>query len=215
MKNNDEKYFCNICHKNILIAEKRIHENVCGSSINNNISNSLPNLQSNNINIKETYICPICGDKINIQEKEKHIDFHSYNDFNINSETGNEDKFNDEGILVSRNTLSNYNSQELFEENNNSYNTNNSVYYDGFNSYSDDLNNKIIDINKIMEKLNVNIITDDINNFLDKNCVICQEEFKKGDNYIILPCMHLFHSNCIKEWINVKNKCPICNLDVN
>ena len=213
MKNSYEKYFCNICHKNIPIAEKAIHENICKYLVKNNISNNLFNFQNNNINIKETYICPICGNEINILEKEQHLDFHSYNDFNINNEVGNEDAFNDEGILISRNTLSNYDSQELLDENNNSYNTYNSIYYDGLYSYS---NNKIIDINKIMEKLNVNVINDDdINNFLDKICIICQEKYKKGDNYIILPCRHNFHSNCFKKWINVKNKCPICNLEVN
>ena len=43
-----------------------------------------------------------------------------------------------------------------------------------------------------------------------KNCVICLEDFKNHDKAIILPCIHLFHKNCIKNWLKKKNTCPIC-----
>ena len=43
-----------------------------------------------------------------------------------------------------------------------------------------------------------------------KNCVICLEEFKNKDKAIILPCIHLFHKNCIKNWLKKQNSCPIC-----
>ena len=43
-----------------------------------------------------------------------------------------------------------------------------------------------------------------------KNCVICLEDFKNHDKAIILPCIHLFHKNCIKNWLKKNNTCPIC-----
>ena len=43
-----------------------------------------------------------------------------------------------------------------------------------------------------------------------KNCVICLEDFKNKDKAIILPCIHLFHNNCIKNWLKKQNSCPIC-----
>ena len=43
-----------------------------------------------------------------------------------------------------------------------------------------------------------------------KNCVICLEDFKNGDKATILPCIHLFHKNCIKNWLKTQNSCPIC-----
>ena len=43
-----------------------------------------------------------------------------------------------------------------------------------------------------------------------KNCVICLEDFKNRDKAIILPCIHLFHKNCIKSWLKGHNSCPIC-----
>ena len=48
---------------------------------------------------------------------------------------------------------------------------------------------------------------------LDKdkqNCVICMEDFKNGDVTTNLPCLHMFHTNCIQGWLKTQNTCPIC-----
>lgn len=55
---------------------------------------------------------------------------------------------------------------------------------------------KIKDINKLTED--------------KKRCSICLENFKNGDDSIILPCIHIFHAECIKKWMKRKNACPIC-----
>jgi len=47
-----------------------------------------------------------------------------------------------------------------------------------------------------------------------KNCVICLEDFKTGDKTIILPCIHIFHNNCIKNWLKKQNSCPICKFKI-
>ncbi|XP_073065702.1 E3 ubiquitin-protein ligase MBR2-like isoform X1 [Primulina eburnea] len=41
-------------------------------------------------------------------------------------------------------------------------------------------------------------------------CCICQEEYMDGDNIGISDCGHEFHVNCIKQWLTLKNLCPIC-----
>ena len=43
-----------------------------------------------------------------------------------------------------------------------------------------------------------------------KNCIICLENFKNGDKAIILPCIHIFHNECIKKWLKTQDSCPIC-----
>ena len=43
-----------------------------------------------------------------------------------------------------------------------------------------------------------------------KNCIICLENFKVGEKVIILPCVHIFHSECIKNWFTAKDECPMC-----
>jgi len=48
-----------------------------------------------------------------------------------------------------------------------------------------------------------------------KKCLICLEKFRKGEESIILPCLHLFHSTCIKKWIKIKDFCPLCKNAIN
>lgn len=43
-------------------------------------------------------------------------------------------------------------------------------------------------------------------------CCICQEEYIAGDGIGTLDCGHEFHTNCIKQWLTVKNLCPICKM---
>ena len=51
-----------------------------------------------------------------------------------------------------------------------------------------------------------------INNLSEnkKKCLICLDEFKDGQKSIILPCIHIFHSDCIKKWMKKENFCPLC-----
>ncbi|KAK3143545.1 hypothetical protein QOZ80_4AG0301650 [Eleusine coracana subsp. coracana] len=41
-------------------------------------------------------------------------------------------------------------------------------------------------------------------------CCICQEEYVDGDDLGRLDCGHDFHAGCIKQWLVLKNLCPIC-----
>lgn len=43
-----------------------------------------------------------------------------------------------------------------------------------------------------------------------KDCIICLTPFAQGDKALILPCIHFFHTNCIKDWFKTQNTCPIC-----
>lgn len=47
-------------------------------------------------------------------------------------------------------------------------------------------------------------------------CAICLGEFEKGDCVSVLPrCKHMFHNDCIKQWMPVKSvNCPICRVPV-
>lgn len=41
-------------------------------------------------------------------------------------------------------------------------------------------------------------------------CIICQEEYEAEDCVGILDCGHRYHAECLKQWLTVKNLCPIC-----
>lgn len=48
----------------------------------------------------------------------------------------------------------------------------------------------------------------------NKKCIICLEVFEKDNDVLILPCLHMFHEKCIKEWLLINNLCPICKCEV-
>jgi hypothetical protein len=44
-------------------------------------------------------------------------------------------------------------------------------------------------------------------------CAICLDTFTIKDTVKCLPCSHLYHGNCIDEWLSRKPNCPICKRD--
>ena len=48
----------------------------------------------------------------------------------------------------------------------------------------------------------------------NKNCVICLEDFKDKERIICLPCIHVFHSECIKSWLSKNDCCPTCKYEL-
>ena len=46
------------------------------------------------------------------------------------------------------------------------------------------------------------------------NCCICLEEIEMGKETILLPCGHMFHSDCCITWLKKSNTCPICRFEI-
>jgi len=44
----------------------------------------------------------------------------------------------------------------------------------------------------------------------NRECVICMVELCVGDTVRYLPCMHVYHVNCIDDWLNRSFTCPSC-----
>lgn len=44
----------------------------------------------------------------------------------------------------------------------------------------------------------------------DVKCIVCQEEYKFGEEVAKMSCSHYYHVNCIHQWLRLKNWCPIC-----
>ncbi len=43
------------------------------------------------------------------------------------------------------------------------------------------------------------------------DCVICMTEVVVVDrDYMVTPCLHLFHEECLRHWMDVKMECPTC-----
>ena len=47
-----------------------------------------------------------------------------------------------------------------------------------------------------------------------QNCVICITEFQKDDTVLSLPCLHIFHKECIVNWLKKNSSCPLCKYEV-
>ena len=45
-------------------------------------------------------------------------------------------------------------------------------------------------------------------------CSVCTQEFGAGDESIKLPCLHVFHLQCILRWVPVGGSCPLCRFDL-
>jgi len=41
-------------------------------------------------------------------------------------------------------------------------------------------------------------------------CVICQESLEAEEDVRVLPCGHVYHFNCIAQWIPQSNTCCVC-----
>ena len=41
-------------------------------------------------------------------------------------------------------------------------------------------------------------------------CTICLSEFEVEEDVRRLPCMHLFHVECVDQWLGQNKRCPIC-----
>eukprot|EP00929_Paragymnodinium_shiwhaense_P039795 TRINITY_DN20858_c0_g1_i1.p1 TRINITY_DN20858_c0_g1~~TRINITY_DN20858_c0_g1_i1.p1 ORF type:complete len:474 (-),score=70.00 TRINITY_DN20858_c0_g1_i1:119-1540(-) len=44
---------------------------------------------------------------------------------------------------------------------------------------------------------------------LDPMCIICLGEFRDGEEAAQLPCNHVFHNDCIGQWLSKSRHCPL------
>ncbi|XP_020257688.1 E3 ubiquitin ligase BIG BROTHER-related-like [Asparagus officinalis] len=45
-------------------------------------------------------------------------------------------------------------------------------------------------------------------------CVICRLDYEEGDSLVELSCKHLYHPECINQWLQINKVCPICSCEV-
>eukprot|EP01095_Lingulamoeba_sp_RSL-Kostka_P017030 TRINITY_DN8625_c0_g1_i1.p1 TRINITY_DN8625_c0_g1~~TRINITY_DN8625_c0_g1_i1.p1 ORF type:complete len:579 (+),score=71.93 TRINITY_DN8625_c0_g1_i1:256-1737(+) len=43
-----------------------------------------------------------------------------------------------------------------------------------------------------------------------KQCVICMSDIDPSCRYMITPCKHVFHDECLQQWMEFKMDCPTC-----
>ena len=70
------------------------------------------------------------------------------------------------------------------------------------------------DYETIMKFLPIWEVRENKKNNNNNNCVICLYEFQIGDKIAALPCLHIFHFDCIKNWLKNELSCPVCKFEV-
>ncbi|KAK8521180.1 hypothetical protein V6N12_005091 [Hibiscus sabdariffa] len=44
----------------------------------------------------------------------------------------------------------------------------------------------------------------------EKGCTVCLDEFSDGAEVTSMPCGHIYHYDCIVEWLETNHMCPLC-----
>lgn len=62
---------------------------------------------------------------------------------------------------------------------------------------------------RVVNEIKKNIVDPKIMN-KETVCSICLEDFDETKEIVFLDCNHIYHSDCIIEWINKDPSCPLC-----
>jgi len=46
------------------------------------------------------------------------------------------------------------------------------------------------------------------------DCSICLDELVVGQPALRIPCGHLYHEDCVKDWLRKSNECPVCRFEL-
>ena len=64
-------------------------------------------------------------------------------------------------------------------------------------------------VNNLEECPTINIF-EDLNTSITDECAICLQIFSPHENVLVYCCKHVFHCECIEQWLNKSKFCPIC-----
>jgi len=45
-------------------------------------------------------------------------------------------------------------------------------------------------------------------------CPVCLQAFAAGEPVVVLPCIHVFHTECARTWLDRAGTCPRCRFNV-
>lgn len=60
----------------------------------------------------------------------------------------------------------------------------------------------------------VTVTADDLLEETNKECAVCLVDQTIGSQACKLPCGHLYHKNCLTEWLKIHCTCPVCRYEI-
>jgi len=218
-------------------------QKIIPNNFNNNINSKFQNdfIGNEDLFFMDTYQCEICNAKMKYKDKADHLLCHELEQnenninnnnvrinsnininsnrsnipFNINDPNSDSDPDLDSARDYDRNINRRRFSSDSSGYNNRRNRINSMDSGDIFGSLDDSLDEGEPLDDDIIQTLPISKIHD-INKLAEdkKRCSICLENYKNGDDSIILPCIHIFHSECIKKWMKKNGTCPICKFKI-
>ena len=154
------------------------------------------------------------------------------NPFNIRR-TNNTSNNNNNNYYYPNTSRANYQNNDyyndFFNEINKPYNNNNDVDQETINNLCPDVDNmtyeELLALEEKMgnvkkgfsdkEKYNLPVVVYSKKWFKNQdNCVICLNDFQEKEKVMKLGCDHIFHVDCMKDWLENNKKCPLCKKDI-
>lgn len=63
-------------------------------------------------------------------------------------------------------------------------------------------------------KLKVNNDKTDNNDETSERCCICLVNFEQDEDVSKMPCHHVYHRDCIIQWLRINHVCPLCRFQM-
>jgi len=176
--------------RNLRYREPSANNNRHNNNRINQRNNQSPQMRNNQMTISNNNF---------YRRQENNNQYNNINRYNNNNYRNNNNNRNRNNLLIN---IPSFRNEDIF------HNRLNQLRYRGLRN---NINNR--------RELNVRLPETKIDNIysLDpekRRCTICLCDFIHGDNVIILPCIHMYHAECIKEWLKNKDFCPLCKIKI-
>mmetsp|Transcript_36543 Transcript_36543/g.67590 ORF Transcript_36543/g.67590 Transcript_36543/m.67590 type:complete len:468 (-) Transcript_36543:149-1552(-) len=66
----------------------------------------------------------------------------------------------------------------------------------------------------IQQLPSVRVSPEDLIEESNRECIICYVENRVNDSVVRLPCGHLFHRECVSQWLLKRCTCPVCRYEI-
>jgi hypothetical protein len=181
-------------------------DNVFGNMFSNVFSNgngngnTIRNLNNNNVNNNvNNYVDNYVDNYI-----DNNVDDYVYNSVNHFANQSISNLFNNTGLVGrSENVFGNGIVSRLF-----------SILLEGDVNINDMEDVKVTLTKQQFDKLFSEIVKENNKQNYDSECNICMDEYKLEDVVVKLGCKHVFHKDCICNWLcNERVTCPVCRTD--
>lgn len=60
----------------------------------------------------------------------------------------------------------------------------------------------------------IKVSANDIEKNESNECSICLDELILGQPALRIPCGHLYHEDCVNDWLKKSNECPVCRFEL-